>query len=736
MSLKLDQSINEALKLVNDHSGQNYFDALVTNLARLIHADYVLVGDIDLESHTTESLALWSDGETGSQLAYQLAETPCDQVFGGGTCIYPRDIATLFPKDEMLADLGLQGYVGKSLQNSHGEPIGLLVALFKKPDIASEDILSIFDLFAIRASVELERIQWESTLQEQIDLLQIQNQQLDLSHTIFEHTNEGILLTDNLSNIITVNAAFERLSGYSKEELIGKNPNILSSGLQSDHFYTELWETLVTTGSWQGELWNRRKDGSTYPIWSSLNEVKNNDGVTTHYIASVKDILAEKELQEQLYHQATHDYLTGLSNRFEFHRHAQKTIAMADRNQEHYALLRINIDNLNLVNASYGHKIGDLLVQTIGQRLKSRSRASDILSRLGGDEFALFIGFRTNSNLQKHLKKIMSLFREEIQTEDSAFSPSCTVGISILAEDANDLDALLRNADKALRYAKENVRGSYSFYSSDFDQKVRRQDIVQDQLFHAITKGQIEPYFQPIINLVDGSLSHCEALARWHDERLGNVPPDEFIPIAESTGLIKQLGQQMFNKSTAAVEALNQRLAKPIGVTVNRSPYEFSNSKDSSDTDIAYYELNNLDPQRICIEITENLMIDSPNHAQRHLQALKAQQFSLALDDFGTGYSSLSYLKLYPFDYLKIDQSFIRDMQPDSDDFVLVKTIIQMAKNLGLKTIAEGVETEEQCNILKELGCDYGQGYLFSKPLPEAEFIEFALKHPSSYLEE
>lgn len=727
MNLKLDQSINEALKLVNDHSGQDYFEALVTSLAHLIHADYVLIGKIDLESHTAHSLALWCDGETSSDLSYRLEETPCDQVFSGGTCIYPRDIAEQFPKDEMLADFGLQGYVGRSLKNRNGEPIGLLVALFKQPDVASENILSIFDLFAIRASVELERLQWENTLQEQIELLKTQNQQLDLSHTIFEHTNEGILLTDHLNNIITVNAAFEKLSGYSKTELVGKNPSILSSGLQSEQFYTELWGSLLKTGAWQGELWNRRKDGSTYPIWSSLSEVKNSQGVTTHYIASVKDTQVEKELQEQLYHQATHDYLTGLSNRFEFHQHAQKAVAQANRNQEHYALLRINIDNLNLVNASYGHETGDLLVQTIGQRLNQcLARENDLLSRLGGDEFALLIGFKSNTNLQKHLKKITTLFRQKIQTKENSFSPSCSVGISILGEDACDLDTLLRNADKALRYAKENVRGSYSFYSADFDQKVRRQDVLQDQLFHAITKNQIEPYFQPIINLTDGSLSHCEALARWQDERLGHVAPDEFIPIAETTGLIQQLGKQIFSKATAAIHELNQKIDNPIGVTINRSPFEFSINENASNSD---YSLNGLSSDQVGIEITENLMIESPDHAKRHLDRLKEQGFALALDDFGTGYSSLSYLKLYPFDYLKIDQSFIRDMQPDSDDFVLVKTIIQMAKNLGLKTIAEGIETEEQRVILVQLGCDYGQGYLFSKPIPKDAFEAFALKY-------
>jgi diguanylate cyclase (GGDEF)-like protein/PAS domain S-box-containing protein len=729
MSLKLDQSIDDALKLVNEYSGQQYFEVLATSLAQLIEADYVLIGELDLVNHKANTVSLWCEGQLGEKLSYELEGTPCDEVYSNGICVYPSDIATLFPRDKMLVDLKLEGYVGKSLRDAEGKPIGLLVALFKQKDQACENILGIFDLFAIRASAELERILWEREQQKQIALLQTKNQQLNLSHRVFEHTNEGLLVSDANNNILEVNAAFESISGYSREEVIGKNPSLLNSGLQPKSFYDEMWHDLSTKGKWQGELWNRRKNGETYPVWSAISQVKNEQGVTSNYIASFRDISSEKELQEQLYHQATHDYLTGLSNSFEFHDHANKAIAVAKRASQHIALIRMNIDNLNLVNTSYGHIVGDMVVKAIGEKLHSQTRDSDVLARLGGDDFALLVGFNSFHSLENQLKRTLRLFKEKVQTESGDILPSCSVGISILGEDADDLDSLMRNAHKALRYAKQHFRGGYSFYSQEFEGQARRHDIVENRLYKAIADGLIEPYFQPIIDLQDMSVHHCEALARWSDEQLGQVPPVEFIPIAESTGLIQKLGDLILNKSIQVFVQLNSELRSelknPIGVTVNRSPGEFNFSNDESTNPLELVKTHDLNPELVCIEITENLMIESPDHALEQLNHIKAQGFTLALDDFGTGFSSLSYLKHYPFDYLKIDQSFVLDMNEHNDGYILVKTIIQMAKNLGLKTIAEGVETEKQCQLLKELGCDYGQGYLFSKPLPKDELFRF-----------
>lgn len=733
MSLKLDQSIDDALKLVNEHSGHEYFDVLVTSLAQLIDADYVLIGELDLINHKADTVSLWCEGQLGEKLSYELEGTPCDQVYNGGICVYPSDIATLFPRDEMLADLGLEGYVGKSLKDAEGKPIGLLVALFKKKNQACDNILGIFDLFAIRASAELERILWEREQQKQITLLQKKNQQLNLSNRVFEHTNEGLLVSDANNTILEVNAAFESMCGYSREELIGQTPSFLNSGLQPKSFYNDMWQDLYAKGKWQGELWNRRKNGETYPVWGTISLVKNKQGEITNFIASFRDISSEKELQEQLYHQATHDYLTGLSNSFEFHDHANKAIAVAQRASQHIALIRMNIDNLNHVNSSYGHIAGDMVVKTVGEKLKSQTRDSDVLARLGGDDFALLVGYDSFHNLEKQLKRTLHLFKDKVHTESGDILPSCSVGISILGEDAEDLESLMRNAHKALRYAKQHFRGGYSFYSQEFEGQARRHDIVENRLYKAIEDGQIEPHFQPIINLKDMSVHHCEALARWNDEQLGQVHPVEFIPIAESTGLIQKLGELILSKSIQVFAELNAELGSesksPIGVTVNRSPGEFKFS-DGEGVNLEGLAKNyGLSPELVCIEITENLMIESPDQALEQLNHIKASGCTLALDDFGTGFSSLSYLKHYPFDYLKIDQSFVRDMKEQDEGYVLVKTIIQMAKNLSLKTIAEGVETDEQCQLLKELGCDYGQGYLFSKPMPQDELFRFVREY-------
>ena len=494
MSLKLDQSVDEALKLVNEYSGHQYFDALVTSLAQLIEADYVLIGELDLVEHKADTVSLWSEGQLGEKLSYDLEGTPCDRVYSGGICVYPSDIATLFPRDKMLADLGLEGYVGKSLKDANGKPIGLLVALFKQKDQACDNILGIFDLFAIRASAELERALWEREQQKQISLLQEKNKQLDLSHRVFEHTNEGLLVSDANNAILEVNAAFVRTSGYTRDELIGNNPSILSSGLQPQSFYREMWRDLMDKGIWQGELWNRRKNGETYPVWSSISLVKNELGEIANFISSFRDISSEKELQKQLYHQATHDYLTGLSNSFEFQDHAQKAISVAQRASQHIALIRMNIDNLSMVNSSYGHVAGDMVVKTVGEKLKSQTRESDVLARLGGDDFALLVGYDSFTLLEKQLKRTLDLFQEKIETESGDILPSCSVGISILGEDADDLDSLMRNAYRALRYAKEHYRGGYSFYSQEFEGQARRHDKVENRLYKAVSEDLIEPY--------------------------------------------------------------------------------------------------------------------------------------------------------------------------------------------------------------------------------------------------
>lgn len=724
MGLIFDERVDEVLKQFDNCNGQDYFNLLAARLADLTEADHVMVCELHLAAHTAESIVLWSDGNLSPNICYNLSGTPCDQVNGGGTCIYPRDISELFPEDRILIDLGLQGYVGRSLKDRSGQPIGLMVALFKQPDYATEEILSIFDLFAVRAQAELERIQWEGSLHAKIELLEEKNRQLDLSRRVFEHTNEGMIVTDSQNIILDVNDAFLRMSGYSKVELVGKNPSIINSGLQPETFYQQMWQVLSSKGVWQGELWNRRKDGSIYPIMSSISMVRNADGHITNYIASCKDTSSEKELKEQLYRQATHDYLTGLSNSFEFSDHANKAIALAQLGRQQVALLRMNIDNLRLVNSSYGYMAGDIVVKTIGQRLKNKASGSDILARLGGDDFALLIGYEQLSNLEKQLRLMLDQCCDDIDAGGDVVHPSCSVGISILDEDARDLESMMSHSFYALQHAKENCRGSYSFYNQGLEQQTRRHEVIQKRLFAALTEGKVEPYYQPIVSLHDMKVHHCEALARWHDDVLGLVSPAEFIPVAESTGLIKLLGQQIMSRSVRDFSELNRLLSQPIGVAINRSPVEFNFNNDADEV-IRFAESCGLNPELVCIEITESLMIEAPDEALKQLQLLKSRGFKLALDDFGTGFSSLSYIKHYPFDYLKIDQSFITDLARHTDDYILVKTIIQMARNLGLKTIAEGVETEQQCVLLQELGCDFGQGYLFSRPLQQQKLIQF-----------
>lgn len=701
---KLDKHTEQILKRVNDSTGEDYFPELAAGLAELLQADYISISRVDIPQHQADVVILWGKGKILQNFSYPLQETPCAEVFSTGSCLYSSDVAEQFPLDQDLADLNIQGYVGRSLKGKKGQPIGILNALFEQPEQACTDILAIFDLFAIRAGAELEIRDMERQLQRQITLLQDQNHQLQLAQTVFETISEGLIVSDPSGKVISVNQAYTRLSGFNASQLHQFGNDALQQ-LQSALTIPFIRAQVDREGTWQGEVWHKHKEGHRYPVWSSISCQRNADHQILHYIDTVKDMTSEKELEEKIYFQTTHDSLTGLSTRTHFHNQAIKILAAAIRRHAPVALVLLDVESLKLLNESHGQRAGDYLLQQIALKLRNYYQEGDILARLGGDEFAWLLHTDQTESLDTLLFRLQSTLNNDISYQNQRIPAVCSIGVSILGEDARDLESLLHNAETALHYTKKTHKGGFSYFTSHQETRGSYQRQLHQRLLVALEQQAITPHYQPVIDLKNNRISHCEVLARWQDNILGAVSPGDFIPIAETTGLIRLLGDQILQSALKDISALHQE----TGLWLQ------------------WLQKSGFPADSLCIELTESILMKSPQESLELMKQLKAAGVKLALDDFGTGYSSLSYLKLYPFDYLKIDRSFICDMTADNGSYQLVLTIIRMAENLGLKTIAEGIETQGQLQILKEMRCDYVQGFYFSPALPIQEFTDYCL---------
>jgi|GEM_PF-2426708 len=725
----LQQAIHEISLL----SGKNYFDLLVEKLSELVEADYTLISQLDKDISRVNSLAFWGKGRRLENIEYTLAGTPCENLVSECVCCFPDSVQSLYPQDQFLTDYHIESYIGVVLRNSEGKKIGLLVALFEKKIGDPRLKTDLFQLFTLRAAAEVERYRYELQLISQVNELRDKNKRLNVAQQVYDFTSDGVIVTDTENRIVFVNRSMERICGYSERELVGRNPRILNSGLQAEDFYKNLWDSLTDRGYWQGELWNRHKNGKTYPILSAISVIPGANGKPQNHVAIHRDISGEKRAQELISFQATHDQLTELLNRFEFNGQLEHQLAHSKRQDEIGAFLLLDIDNFKSVNDSMGHLSGDELLKQVALRLKRRLRNDDLLARLGGDEFAIFANFDNVSGIEALASKLLELFSEPFVLEHGGIlTVTTSIGISLFGVDAEDTKGLFSCADQALYQAKDNGRNNFVFFTEELRVKALRSQRVRQRLLLVLEQGGIEPYFQPIIHIASGEILHCEALARWQDKELGTVPPDEFIAVAENSGLIQQLGRQLTAKVIRQVKNLNDQRQTPITVAINRSPQEFMDRGDKVDPVVALAEQIGLPAEQIAIELTESLMVKNPELARRYLSELRARGLKLYMDDFGTGYSSLAYLKHFPFDRLKIDRSFIADITAGRDDYVLVKTIIDMAHNFGMQTIAEGVETQEQLAVLRELHCDFAQGYLISKPLPIAELREFLQRYEAS----
>lgn len=560
------------------------------------------------------------------------------------------------------------------------------------------------------------------------DITDLKNAELSLriAATAFE-SSDGILITDADCLILQVNSAFTKITGYSADDVVGKNPNILSSGRHDHLFYKALWDKVNTTGTWCGEIWNRRKNGEIYPERITISEVKDKDGKVTNYVSVFTDISESKASSEQIEHLAFYDPLTNLPNRLLLLDRVRQAFSSSNRSGKKGALLFVDLDHFKVLNDTLGHSTGDLLLKLQADRLSRCVRAGDTVARFGGDEFVVVLedldrNVTDAATIAEQIgNKILSTLNEPCQFGTHQYQSTSSIGITLFNGDEHEIEELLKQADISMYQAKKAGRNTLRFFDPAMQEKLSIRASLESELRYAIEKQQLALYYQVQVD-DNHRLVGAEALIRWlHPER-GIVSPVEFIPIAEESALILDIGHWVINtacKQLAEWGKNNDR--KHLIIAVNVSAHQFR-ALDFVQSIHHAIDLHKIDASRLKLELTESVILEDVDEVIAKMHVLKALGVRLSLDDFGTGYSSLSYLKKLPLDQVKIDQSFVRDLAYDPNDAIMVKTIIDLANNFRINVIAEGVETELELAILKDYGCRLYQGYLFGKPVPIDQF--------------
>ncbi|MDF3124626.1 EAL domain-containing protein [Rheinheimera sp. 1928-s] len=553
---------------------------------------------------------------------------------------------------------------------------------------------------------------------------------LRLAYKVIEASHDAVMITDERGIIQSVNPSFCKLTGYSAEEAIGQTPNLLSSGEHDQNFYQQMWQRLQQQGYWQGEIWNKRKNGEIYPEWLSISAVRGENAEINQYAAIFSDITERKKREQKIHELAYFDELTGLANRRLYQDRLEQALANAKRHNHQLAVLFLDLDLFKRINDTLGHQAGDEALRQVARRLQKASRAGESVARLGGDEFTVLVPECNGiEEIEKLAQRIVAQFELPFQIQHNELVLTTSVGISIYPQHGSTASELLKFADAAMYQAKESGRNKYSLYTSCVGQRNDEALQLEQALRKALAQQQLEVHYQPKIALRTGQLHSLEALVRWHDKELGQVPPERFIGIAETLGLIQQLGQQVLRQVCYQLQAWAE-LAVPVAVNI---------SAKELDDPLFITHLTQIlaetavDPKLLELEITESCLLPEREAQTRHvLQQLRQLGIRLAIDDFGTGYSSLSYLRHLPINSLKIDRSFIKALPDNTSDKQITTAIIAMANALGLDVIAEGIETAAQQEFLLAAGCQFGQGYWFGKaqdPLKITALLKKSARH-------
>ncbi|UCV09070.1 putative bifunctional diguanylate cyclase/phosphodiesterase [Dechloromonas denitrificans] len=547
-------------------------------------------------------------------------------------------------------------------------------------------------------------------------------EQLHLQRMIIDHTSEAMMVTDLAQRILTVSPAFEQITGYPAAEVIGRTPLMLSSDRHGPEFYQAIWARVAETGQWEGETWDRRKDGQIYPKQMRIRAVREGrQQRVSHYVAVFSDISAHKAQEARIDYLAHHDPLTSLPNRLALDIHLADVLGAAARSASRVAVIIIDLDHFKTVNDSLGHHAGDLLLGEIARRLQAILEVGSRLFRLGGDEFVVVLEEANQAETVVELvHQIERAFTEPCQVNDHLLHTSPSIGISLYPIDGETAETLIRNADTAMYYAKSNGRNNYQFFAEPMNAAANKRLHLETELWDALAQNQLLLHYQPQIDLPSGNIVGVEALVRWQHPVRGMIGPGEFIPVAEECGLILPLGHWVLLTACRQAKAWIDAGVDIGEIAVNISALQFRQPEFAQSVHAILLETG-LPPERLELEITESTVMHSADSSIKTLAELKRMGVKLAIDDFGTGYSSLAYLRRFPIDRLKIDRAFVADVESDTDAASLVSSIISLGRSLGLHLVAEGVENSAQADFLRALDCQRVQGFHFFRPVVAEE---------------
>jgi diguanylate cyclase (GGDEF)-like protein/PAS domain S-box-containing protein len=613
------------------------------------------------------------------------------------------------PFRDAAARAGLGAAWSEPVFSSSGRLLGTFAIYHRDAFSPSAEDLAMLEQAAHLAGIAIERSEAEEALR--------------LAALVYQHSSEAMMITDERNRVVAINPAFTEMSGYSEDDIVGKGPNVLRSRRHDDAFYQKMWEELERTGSWQGEIWNRGKDGEDYVTWLTIETIQDAEKKTHRRMALFSDVTEKKQTDARIWVQANYDALTNLPNRRLFLDRLEHGIRVALRSRGRLALLYIDLDRFKEVNDTFGHLMGDEVLMEAARRIKACVRDADTVARLGGDEFTVILNeIEEAGAVGRVAEKIISALDQPYSLGNEQAFISGSVGIAMYPDDATDAVELLNNADQAMFAAKQKGRNRYSYFTEELLEAAQQRMRLVGDLQRASREGEFVVLYQPIIELATGRVAGAEALVRWNRPGHGQVAPADFIPVAEETGAIRGIGNQVFREATRKALHWREAYDSEFHISVNRSQTQFLAEGPDADEWVDFLEELGLPGRALVIEIKEDLLLRASRDIGDKLLRLRDAGIRIAIDDFGTGYSSLAYLKRYQIDYLKIDRTFVANLEGDEINRALSEAMVVMAHKLGFRVIAEGVETRGQHEILVAMGCDFAQGHLFSKPIPADDF--------------
>lgn len=680
-----------------------------------------LVRDLD----TLDSLARQSSGAFAQQIGNVLRhgrvvierDGAVDEIMRSALAIPTARVS------EELAQIYAQGYERASW-TAHNFRVSLFILA-----LLLMAYLALVMIRLGRTSGELART--NRLLRERIETLDHTQHELRLYANVFTSAAEGMLITDKRGRIEAINPAFSDITGFSADEMRGQLPSRLKSGRQPESFYRQMWRALAQRGKWQGEIWNRRKNGEIYPEWLSITAVKDDSGDTSHYIGLFSDISERKNAEDRIQHLAHHDQLTNLANRQLLQNSLEKAIDQSRRTNNHTAVLLLNLDRFKPINDSLGHDLGDALLQQVAHRCQSVVRIEDTVSRPGADEFVIVLPEIIHPmDAAAVARKLLTAISRPYLLGEHEIRITGSVGIAVFEGDGTTPAELLRHADAAMYRAKAEGRDTFQFYAEDMNTESLGDLLLENQLRGAIDRGELELHYQAKVCALDGRLTGAEALLRWRHPDLGLISPNRFVPVAEECGLIVSIGEWVLSETCRQLKAWRDAGLQAVPVAINLSAQQFLGRKlvPLVESMLDHYDLP---AELLGLELTETMLMRDVDRTMETLGELRDMGIEISIDDFGTGYSSLAYLKKFRVSTLKIDRGFVHDIHRENADGKIAAAVIALAHSLGMTVVAEGVETHAQQDFLREHQCDQLQGYLFGRPMPAHDF-EVQLKARSA----